>query len=321
MKGFHAKSALTALLEKVWIASGNKIDLLTVKFAGTNAGIRFSRNSGLTASVFLPAIDESADIKISEFNLFIGYVLHELGHAWFTDNASWSAAVKTHGATLGSIVNALEDSREEQCVIDSGYADNARTLFVALTNSVFVDGFDTSIIENVAATLAVEGRRLNGYELTVPDVLSGSPWREDIKVTLALLPQCKGTGDVVALAVDLWDRIKPKAGEEPEESGKGEGEAGEKPEGDEKGEGEEEEGGKGEGDAGKGEGETGEKPEGEGEKGEGEDDEGGGGSGKGSIKNIEAGDFIYKIAQSISPAHVFRLPLRTNIYCKKINWS
>ena len=163
MKGFIAKSALTALLEKVWLASGNSIKRLDVKFAGTSAGIRFERQYGvLSATVILPAIDETATVSQGFFNDLIGYVLHELGHAWFTDNEPWDDAVREHGKVLGSIVNALEDCREEDKVIRSGYADNARALFVQLANNVFKDGFDNTMIENVAAVIAVEGRRLNG---------------------------------------------------------------------------------------------------------------------------------------------------------------
>ena len=95
MKGFIAKSALTALLEKVWLASGNSIKRLDVKFAGASAGIRFERQYGvLSATVILPAIDETATVSQGFFNDLIGYVLHELGHAWFTDNEPWDDAVR-----------------------------------------------------------------------------------------------------------------------------------------------------------------------------------------------------------------------------------
>jgi hypothetical protein len=337
MKGFIAKSALTALLEKVWLASGNSITRLDVKFAGSNAGIRFERNYGaLSATVILPAIDESGEVTQAFFMDVIGYVLHELGHAWFTDNEPWDAAVRKHGKVLGGIVNALEDCREEQAVIRSGYADNARALFVQLANNVFKDGFDNTMIENVAAVIAVEGRRLNGYELTVADLFSGCPWAEEIADALSDLPSCANTADVVRVAVALWEKIKdskPDQGEEPEhgeegDEGEGEdkGEEGETPNGDspsDKPSDEPDE--KPEGDEGEGKpkGKPSDKPsdkKGD-ESNEDEGSTGGNGSGKGAVKNIHASDLIESQARDMSSDHVFKLPLRSKTIIGKFNWD
>jgi hypothetical protein len=345
MKGFIAKSALTALLEKVWLASGNKISRLEVKFAGKSAGIRFERTAQtLSATVILPAIDESGEVTQAFFMDVIGYVLHELGHAWFTDNEPWDAAVRKHGKVLGGIVNALEDCREEMAVIRSGYADNARALFVQLANNVFKDGFDNTMIENVAAVIAVEGRRLNGYELIVSDLFSGCPWAEEIADALSDLPSCANTADVVKVAVALWLKIKDsKPDEEPDEEPDGEpdqpeGEEGEEGEGEDKGE--EGETPNGDSPSDKPNDEPDEKPEGdEGEEGEGkpkgkpsdkpsddkgdegDEDEGSTGSGKGAIKNIQASDLIESLARDMSSDHVFNLPLRTKTIIGKFNWD
>ena len=290
MKGFIAKSAMTALIEKVWLASGNKISRLEVKFAGKQAGIRFERTARtLSATVILPAIDETSEVSQGFFNDLIAYVLHELGHAWFTDNEPWDDAVREHGKVLGSIVNALEDCREEQAVIRSGYADNARALFVQLANNVFGEGFDNTMIENVAAVIAVEGRRLNGYELIVPDVFAGCPWSEEIADALSDARHAKNTADVVKIAVELWLKIKTdEEGEEGEDGEEGE------------------------------EGEDSEKGEGKDKK---DDEACGKGSGKGSVKNLEASDLIVEQALEISDSHVFKLPLRTKTILGKFNWS
>ena len=334
MKGFIAKSALTALLEKVWLSSGNSITRLDVKFAGKSAGIRFERQFGaLSATVILPAIDESGEVSQEVFNDIIGYVLHELGHAWFTDNEPWDAAVREHGKVLGGIVNALEDCREEDKVIRSGYADNARALFVQLANNVFKDGFDNTMIENVAAVIAVEGRRLNGYELIVPDLFSGCPWAEEIADALCDSRHCNNTADVVKVAVALWLKIKPKErGEEPDEEpdqpeGEEEGDDGETPNGDspsDKPNDEPDE--KPEGDEGEGKpkGKPSDKPSDK--KGDESDEEdegstGGNGSGKGAVKNIHASDLIESQAREMSSDHVFKLPLRTKTIIGKFNWD
>jgi hypothetical protein len=291
MKGFIAKSAMTALIEKVWLASGNKISRLEVKFAGKQAGIRFERTARtLSATVILPAIDETSEVSQGFFNDLIAYVLHELGHAWFTDNEPWDDAVREHGKVLGGIVNALEDCREEQAVIRSGYADNARALFVQLANNVFGEGFDNTMIENVAAVIAVEGRRLNGYELIVPDVFAGCPWAEEIADALSDARHAKNTADVVKIAVELW--LKIKTDEEGEDGEEGE------------------------------EGEEGDEPDKSKEGKDKKDDEAGGkGSGKGSVKNLEASDLIVEQALEISDSHVFKLPLRTKTILGKFNWS
>lgn len=328
MKGFIAKSALTALLEKVWLASGNSIRRLEVKFAGSHAGIRFERQFGaLSATVILPAIDESGEVSQEVFNDIIGYVLHELGHAWFTDNEPWDAAVRKHGKVLGGIVNALEDCREEMAVIRSGYADNARALFVQLANNVFKDGFDNTMIENVAAVIAVEGRRLNGYELTVADLFFGCPWAEEIADALCDSRHCSSTADVVKVAVALWDKIKPKAGEDKPEGDKGDEEGedkGDEGEGEDKGdEGETPNGDspsdKPEGDEGKPSDKPSDKKGDESDEDEGST--GGNGSGKGAIKNIQASDLIESLARDMSSDHVFNLPLRTKTIIGKFNWS
>jgi hypothetical protein len=336
MKGFIAKSALTALLEKVWLASGNSIRRLEVKFAGSHAGIRFERQFGaLSATVILPAIDESGEVSQEVFNDIIGYVLHELGHAWFTDNEPWDAAVREHGKVLGGIVNALEDCREEDKVIRSGYADNARALFVQLANNVFKDGFDNTMIENVAAVIAVEGRRLNGYELTVADLFSGCPWAEEIADALCDSRHCNSTADVVKVAVALWDKIKPKAGEDKPKD-KPEGDKGDEGEdkGDEEGEDKGDEGETPNGDSpsdnpsdepkDKPEGDEGKPSDKPSDKKGDESDEGstgGNGSGKGAIKNIQASDLIESLARDMSSDHVFNLPLRTKTIIGKFNWS
>ena len=211
MKGFIAKAALTEFLEKVWLASGNKISRMKVQYAGDSAGIQFERTRrGLFATIRLPAIYDAADVQQSYFNDLTGFALHELGHAWFTDNEPWDDAVREHGKVLGGIVNGLEDCRAELKVIRAGYAENAGALFAQLCNNVFAKSFDNTMIENVAAVIAVEGRRLNGYDLLVPNSFDTSPWREEIATALRDLPSCKNTADVVIVAIELWQKIRQR---------------------------------------------------------------------------------------------------------------
>jgi hypothetical protein len=64
------------------------------------------------------------------------------------------------------------------------------------------------MVENVSAVLAVEGRRWNGYELTVPDLLSENQWGPEIVRALRDSRSCECTADVVKVATELWLKIK-----------------------------------------------------------------------------------------------------------------
>jgi len=328
MKGFIAKNALTALIEKVWQASGNTIDHLEVKFAGASAGIRYERKGKrLSAMIVLPAIDESAEVTQKFFNDLVAYVLHELGHAWFTDNEPWDEAKSLHGDIVGSIINGLEDAREELRVIRSGYADNARALFVQLTNNVFEGGFEVWDIRNVGAVCAVEGRRLNGYELIVPDLFLDNPFAEEIREALVDLQRCINTADVVKVAVELWEKIKPPPEGEPDPDkpdpdkpdpdGKPDPEG--KPDGD-KGD----RGDKGDAPDGQPDTETEDKPEGDSKTGDKPSEvktNGGSGSGAGSVKELDPCKLIEDQAREVSDKHVFKLPLRTKTIVRTFDWS
>ena len=77
MKGTVAKAELTALFAEVWRSSGNKIERLDVKFTGQGSGIRFNRRRRkLSATVLLPALDNTEDVPQDLFNDLTGYVLH-----------------------------------------------------------------------------------------------------------------------------------------------------------------------------------------------------------------------------------------------------
>ena len=209
MKGTVAKAELTALFAEVWRSSGNKIKRLDVRFVGQGADIRFRRRRlKLSATVLLPALNNTEDVPQELFNYLTGYVLHEVGHALFTDSDPWDDAAREHGRVLGGIINGMEDSRIEMEVIRSGYADNAHARFVQLTNRTFQHGFDIDMVENVSAVLAVEGRRWNGYELTVPDLLSDNQWGPEIVRALRDSQSCQCTADVVKVAIELWSKIK-----------------------------------------------------------------------------------------------------------------
>lgn len=211
--GTQVKQGVASTLERVFQASGQKIERLEVFWSGKTAGIVFKRttaNNLHSAKIFFPSIDDMATISRRVFNNTVGYALHELGHAWFTDNEPWDDAREKHGSYVGSLINGLEDPRIEQCVINSGYAPNSKALFEELTNSVLdKSGYvQPDDLKNVPFMLAIEGRRMNGYPITHPTVIGKSPYSADIKWALDLAKQAKTTQTITAIAIELFKRLQ-----------------------------------------------------------------------------------------------------------------
>jgi hypothetical protein len=234
MRGHQVKRGVTSTLERVFQASGQRINKLQVYWTGKTAGINFTRTSKneIEAMVVFPAIDDLGDISRPVFNNMIGFAIHELGHAWFTDNEPWDLARSREGEYLSSLINGLEDVRIEQAVIDSGYAENSAVLFEELTNSMldkygYVEPDD---ISNVAFMLAIEGRRLNGYNIPTPTILDRSPYAGNIRWAVELTLQATSTKQVVAIAQELLNRLKQthKAQPKPKQGGNQKQKAGDK---------------------------------------------------------------------------------------------
>jgi hypothetical protein len=212
MLGIHAKRGIATTLERVFKSTGNKFDNLDILWTGKTAGIIFSRYTDgvVDAKLIFPAIEETVEIPVSRFNNMIGYALHELGHAWFTENKPWDKARQTGGQFLGSLINGLEDPRIERKVIESGYAPNSRALFGELINSVLKkDGYvDPTERCQIPFILAVEGRRLNGYDISVPNIIDESPYAEHLHWALKKAHVAKDTATIVRIATQLLARLK-----------------------------------------------------------------------------------------------------------------
>lgn len=250
MQGHQVKRGVTSTLERVFHASGQKLAKLQVFWTGKTAGINFSRNKDghVDAKVVFPSINELGDVPRTKFNNLLGFAIHELGHAWFTDNEPWDRARDNKGPYLNALINGLEDVRIEKKVIESGYADNSRVLFEELLNSMLDEyGYvEPDDIDNVSFMLAVEGRRLNGYAVNVPTILDKCPWKDDLEWAIKESTNAPSTARVVAVANELMIRLKkstkdqyPKPQPQPQggqgkdltSSQEGEGEAGEAGEG------------------------------------------------------------------------------------------
>lgn len=211
MQGIDVKRGVSATMERVVAAAGDHFYKLEVIWAGNSAGIKFDKSyKGIDAKVFFPAIDDHAQIDRSTFNNLIGYALHEgLGHAMFTDNDPWDRARKDHGAFLHQLINGLEDPRIERCAIESGFAPNSKMLFEDLLNSVLKDGYvEPEDIKNIPFLCAVEGRRLNGYQVCVPSIIDQSPLAAQIHQALKSARASRDTAGVVEAALELFKAIQ-----------------------------------------------------------------------------------------------------------------
>ena len=237
MLAINAKRGVESTVERVFGSTGNAFSKLQVLWTGTTAGIIFERSGKVVdAKIIFPSIDEGAEMKRSTFNNLIGYAIHELGHAWFTDNAPWDKTRNEYGQFVGNLINGLEDPRIERKVIESGYAPNAKALFEELLNSILKkNGYvDADDLKNVPFLLAVEGRRLNGYHIDAPSITDLAPWSADLHWALAEAQVAPNTQRIAEIAIELFKRLKDF---EPEPKGDGEEEGDDDQDGDQDGDG------------------------------------------------------------------------------------
>jgi hypothetical protein len=214
-RGMSVKPAVKATIERIYQHSGCTFgDGLTVTFSGATAGVR--RSTDNRVHIIMPAIDELAVVSRELFSDLIAYSVHELGHLWHTDMKVWDDAVKVHGGRVGQIINGLEDPRIELAVVRSGIAPAARGLFERLLNRVLKKSGHVKPDDflNIPFLLAVEGRRLNGYNIVAPSVVDASPWRNDLVWALNEAHTANCTADIVNIAIELDRRLHGKQGGE-----------------------------------------------------------------------------------------------------------
>lgn len=231
MLAMEAKRGIESATQKVFQSSGRKFDSFQMLWHGNTAKVNFDDTG--KAIIVLPAVDETKQVSKKLFNDLIGYVLHELGHVWFTANKPWDDTASKHGTYVGTLINALEDPRIEREVIKSGYAPNSADLFNTLINNVVAkNGFPDELTkQTLPFILCVEGRRLNGYVISIPDLITGSPFEEHIRWALDNAHKAISTKRIAEIAVELNERLfkhdECEEGGVEEPKGDGEGDGGE----------------------------------------------------------------------------------------------
>ena len=196
MLGIEIKRGVEATLERVFHATGNHFDKLTVVWNGKTAGVSAKKiGKGVDANVIFPSIDETKAVDKKLFNKLIGYARNQ------------------HGSFVSSLINGLEDPRIERCVYESNYAPNARALFENLTNAVLEkDGYvQPDDFKNIPFMLAIEGRRLNGYSITHPSIVDQSPYAEHLSWALKSAHKARSTAKIVEIAIELNNRLQQQA--------------------------------------------------------------------------------------------------------------
>lgn len=223
MLGSDFKRGVTTTLERVFNASDWTFSELTFQWCGKGASVYFNEVGPRTllARFTFPNIDDNKVIPKKTLPKFIGMALHELGHAWFTDNTPWDK--HKVNPTLCRLINGLEDPRIERMVIESGIAANAGPLFENLINEMMGGTYcEPNDFQNIAFQLAVEGRRMNGYRIALPPVYTKSRYRVPIQWALDEAHKAQSTAEIVKIAVELLARLnalKPPSNQSPDGPG------------------------------------------------------------------------------------------------------
>ena len=208
MLGSDFKRGVSTTLERIFGASRWTFDKLEIQWCGKGASVSFQDwgDNHVTARFMFPNVDDNKSMPTKALPKFIGMVLHELGHAWFTDNAPWDR--HNNNPTLSRLINGLEDPRIERKVIEQGIAANAAPLFENLINEMMAGSYcDPDDFNNIAFQLAVEGRRLNGYRIAIPPVYTKSRYRVPIEWALGEAHKAQSTLEIVRIAEELLKRL------------------------------------------------------------------------------------------------------------------
>jgi Mg-chelatase subunit ChlD/uncharacterized low-complexity protein len=189
----------------------------------------------INVEVYFPALPNAYKLSKDELNRWIGYFIHEICHAIYTDETAWKDACRER---LHDIVNGLEDPRIEKCFNDDAIAANSRMILTDLVGwcvGKLPANYDPNDASNLPWLFAMAGRVvLCGYDL--PDAEKhllklNRPMKAMLDWVMADLAKARNTSDVLDIARKLqrqFQNAKADSGKvNPGEGKAGEGKAGE----------------------------------------------------------------------------------------------
>jgi Mg-chelatase subunit ChlD len=158
----------------------------------------------IDCKVRFPALPAQYRLSKLEMDRWIGYFVHELCHAIYTDENAWRDACKEH---LAAVVNGLEDVRIEREFNRSAVATNSTELLNALL-AYCVDEmpktYDPNSMKDLPWLFAMAGRvMLCGYVIPKADAALARlnpAMRKLVSWVMADLDAAKSTMDVLILA-------------------------------------------------------------------------------------------------------------------------
>lgn len=206
----------------------------------------------INVDVYLPAMPAQAVLSTPELDRWVGYFVHELCHAFYTDETAWRDAVREG---IHAMVNALEDVRIEAKLNRDGIIGNSRAVLNSLLAFV-VDqlpaNYNPNDLRNLPWLFAMTGRLIVcGYE--IPQVHAHMAAMKPaiarlVDDVMAKVAKANDTNDILAIARDLVAAFKQAKGNQstqptqPTQPGKGEPGKGEPGEGSQPGQSEPETG-------------------------------------------------------------------------------
>ena len=162
----------------------------------------------LHVTINLPVKPANYRVTEIEFNHGVAYLLHEVGHPLHTDKTVWDHACATKRQVM---LNYTDDVRQEKATIDLGLAINAPLMFGSLMDTLHAkgvaNGYKPNDIRQIGWTLALLGRRANGYPMDLSDIDAQldpmGPVASILRWALPSLQACVTTQD----CLDLSDQI------------------------------------------------------------------------------------------------------------------
>lgn len=190
---------------------GTRIGKIDVIQRGDTAAIvhNWTNKNGtptLYATLAFPVLPPGALLTREEADSWMGYVFHELGHAFDTNTVAWNATARK-GAAFQHVLNGLEDARmERDCA--SKIAPGAMRALTHLNDKLVAEamrrGVSFDALSQLPYALAVLGRGyLMGMSTDKCAVLFETirpERREWFKSILVRLKACRDTADCAALA-------------------------------------------------------------------------------------------------------------------------